>query len=131
MSKVWGEFKEFAIKGNAIDLAIGVVIGAAFGQVVNSLVKDILNPILSILTGHVNFDNLKVSIFGQTVLYGAFLNALINFIIVAFAIFLIIKQMNRFRKKPSEAENTKNCPYCFSAVDLKATRCSHCTSQLT
>jgi len=127
---MWREFKEFAIKGNAVDLAVGVVIGAAFGQVVNSLVSDILNPILSLLTGHVNFANLKFSIFGNPVLYGSFLNTLINFIIVSLAIFLIIEQMSRFRKKPDEAANTKDCPFCLSAINLKATRCPHCTSEL-
>src|SRR6185503_14338120 len=128
MSKVWGEFKEFAIKGDALDLAIGVVIGAAFGQIVNSLVKDILSPIFSIFTGYVDFANLKFSVIGHDVLYGSFFNNLINFLIVALVIFLIVKQVNRFRRKPET--NTKSCTYCLSEIPMKAVRCPHCTSQL-
>jgi large conductance mechanosensitive channel len=127
---MWKEFKEFAIKGNAIELAIGVVIGAAFTQVVNSLVHDVLNPILSLFTGRIQFANMKLVIFQHSVNVGTFLNTLLNFFIVAFAVFLIIKQMNRFRRRPSEAANTKNCPYCKTAIDKNATRCSACTSQL-
>jgi large conductance mechanosensitive channel len=124
------EFKEFAIKGNAVELAVGVVIGAAFGQIVNSLVNDILNPILSILTGHVNFGGLKFMLWGHAINYGLFLNALINFFLVAFAVFLVVKEMNRFRKKPEHVQNTKECPFCKTAIQNTATRCPACTSQL-
>jgi len=125
------EFKEFALKGNALDLAVGVVIGAAFGQIVNSLVNDIFNPFLSLFLGKVDFRNLVLNLFGHPIKYGSFLNAVINFVIVAFAIFLIIKQFNRLRRKPVDVPNTKECPYCVTPVALKATRCPACTSQLS
>ena len=128
---MWKEFKEFAIKGNATELAIGVVIGAAFNQVINSLVNDIINPILSLFTGHIQFANLKLIVFHHSVNLGTFFNTLINFFIVAFAVFLVIKQLNRLHRKPSEAANTKNCPFCKTAIDKTATRCPACTSQLT
>jgi len=127
---MWKEFKEFAIKGNALDLAVGVVIGAAFGQIVNSLVNDIINPFLSLFLGKLDFRNLLVNVFGHAIKYGSFLTAVINFVIVAFAIFLVIKQFNRFRKKPTDTQNTKECPFCTMAIALKAKRCPHCTSQL-
>src|SRR4051812_21939786 len=97
MNQVWKEFKEFAIKGNAIDLAVGIVIGAGFNQVVNSLVNDIINPVISIFTGHIYFSNFKLVIFGHAINLGLFVNSIINFIIVAFAVFLIVKQVNKFR----------------------------------
>ena len=129
MKQVWKEFKEFAIKGNALDLAVGVIIGAAFSQIVNSLVNDILNPFLSILTGKVDFSKLAVTLLGTSIRYGAFINALINFILVALVVFLAIKQINRFRKKPEP--NTKDCEFCKSSIPLKALRCPNCTSQLS
>ena len=125
---MWKEFKEFAIKGNAIDLAVGIVIGAAFNQVINSLVTDIINPIISIFTGRIDFTNYKVEFFHHTLGVGTFINTLINFVIVAFAVFLLVKQINRFRREPDEVQNTKECPHCLSAIPLKATRCAHCTS---
>ncbi len=125
---MWKEFKEFAIKGNAIDLAVGVVIGAAFGQVVNSLVTDVINPILSLFTGHIYFANLKLVVFHHAINLGVFLNAVINFFIVAFAVFLIVKQINRFRRKEEAKE--KECQFCKSMIALSATRCPHCTSDL-
>jgi large conductance mechanosensitive channel len=124
------EFKEFALKGNALDLAVGVVIGAAFGQIVNSLVNDIFNPFLSLFLGKVDFRNLVLNLFGHAIKYGSFLNAVINFVIVAFAIFLVIKQFNRFRRKPTGNPNTKECPFCATMISSKATRCPYCTSQL-
>lgn len=124
------EFKEFAVKGNALDLAVGVVIGAAFTQIVNSLVNDIFNPFLSLFLGKVDFRNLVLNLFGHSIRYGSFLNAVLNFIIVAFAIFLVIKQFNRFRRKPTSTPNTKECPFCTTPIVLKATRCPACTSQL-
>jgi large conductance mechanosensitive channel len=130
MKDIWKEFKEFAIKGNAIDLAVGIVIGAAFNQVVNSFVTDVINPILSMFTGHIYFANIKLVIFHHVINLGTFFNTIINFFIVAFAVFLLIKQINRFRREPGEAPHTKECPYCKSAVDKQASRCPHCTSQL-
>ena len=124
------EFKEFAVKGNALDLAVGVVIGAAFSQIVNSLVNDIFNPFLSLFLGKVDFRNLVFNFLGHAIRYGSFLNAVINFVIVAFAIFLVIKQFNRFRKHPTATQNTKECPYCKTAIALQATRCPACTSTI-
>jgi len=122
------EFKEFAVKGNAIDLAIGVIIGAAFSQVVNSIVGDLVNPILNLFSKRVDFSNLSFAIDGSAVRYGAFLNSLINFLIVSFIVFLLVKQINRFRKQPES--NTKECPFCKSTINLKAMRCPECTSKL-
>ena len=128
---MWKEFKEFAIKGNALDLAVGVIIGAAFTSVVNSIVNDLFNPILGVFVGRVDFRNIIFGLPGDSVLrIGAFLSAAINFVIVAFAVFLLVKQINRFRRKSADAPNTKECPYCLSPVALKVTRCPHCTSQL-
>ncbi len=136
------EFKDFAVSGNAMDLAVGVVIGAAFGKIVTSLVEDIIMPPLAMLTGKVDFSNLFVALNGQTydtlkaakdagapaLAYGMFFNNVVNFIIVAFAIFMVVKQINRFRKeKPA---STKACSYCKSDIALDATRCPNCTSQL-
>ena len=123
------EFREFALKGNAIDLAVGIVIGAAFNQVINSLVTDVISPPLGVIIGRVNFINLKLHLYNQTYLtYGVFLNTLINFVIVAFAIFILVKQINRFRKQAPASE--KNCPYCHTDIPIQATRCPACTSQL-
>lgn len=139
------EFKEFAVKGNAVDLAIGVIIGAAFGKIVESIVTDIIMPPFGLIFGKVDFSNLYINLSGQeyenlasakaagaaTLNYGLFINALINFVIIALVIFLLVKQMNRFRKKPSEESNMKSCPYCLTNINLKATRCSACTAQLS
>lgn len=138
------EFKEFAIKGNAVDLAVGVVIGAAFGKIVTSLVEDIINPILGVVINRIDFSNLYVSLTGQNfdtlaqakavgvpvLSYGLFINNLINFIIVAFAIFLTVKQINRFRKHAEPAQNQKVCPFCKTHIALDALRCPACTSTL-
>ncbi|HEV8601379.1 MAG TPA: large conductance mechanosensitive channel protein MscL [Patescibacteria group bacterium] len=125
------EFKEFAIKGNALDLAVGVVIGAAFSQIVNSLVNDILLPPLSLITGKVDFTSRVIRVFGHTLFrYGSFINAVINFLIISFAVFLLVRQINRFKRRPEEVANTKECPYCASAIPLKAVRCPNCTSEL-
>jgi large conductance mechanosensitive channel len=128
MKQVWKEFKEFAVRGNAIDLAVGIVIGAAFNQIVNSLVNDIISPILSVITGKVNFSNLSISIFGNALRYGAFINTVINFVIVSFAVFLLVKQINRFRRKTDPTE--KKCSFCQTEIPVMATRCPNCTSQL-
>jgi large conductance mechanosensitive channel len=140
------EFKEFAIRGNVLDLAVGIVIGAAFGQIVNSFVQDILMPPVGRLLGHVDFSNLFVSLSGvhydtlaaakaagaATINYGLFINTVINFLIVAFAIFLLIRQVNRWAPKPAPAPvpATRECPYCLSAIPAKATKCAHCTAEL-
>jgi large conductance mechanosensitive channel len=139
------EFKEFAMKGNVLDMAVGIIIGAAFGKIITSLVSDILMPPLGLLLGKVDFSGLFINISGQsyatlaeaqkanaaTVNYGLFINSIINFIIVAFAIFLMIKQVNRLKKAPAAAApTTKDCPFCASAIPIPAKRCPHCTSQL-
>jgi large conductance mechanosensitive channel len=144
---VFKEFKEFAMKGNVLDMAVGIIIGAAFGKIVSSFVADVLMPPLGLLMGGVDFTNkfltLKGGVFGTldaaqnagavTMNYGLFLNTVINFLIVAFAIFLMVKQVNRLKRQPEAAPappGTKDCPYCLSAVPVKATRCAHCTSDL-
>ncbi len=139
------EFKEFAMKGNVLDMAVGIIIGAAFGKIITSLVSDILMPPLGLLLGKVDFSSLFINISGQsfatlaeaqkanaaTINYGVFINSIINFLIVAFAIFLLIKQVNRFKKEPAPAApTTKDCPFCASAIPIPAKRCPHCTSQL-
>lgn len=142
------EFRAFIMRGNVLDLAVAVIIGAAFGAIVNSLVKDLLTPIIGLLLGKVDFTNLFFVLSGGsyatladaqtagavTLNYGLFLNAVINFLIVALAIFLIVRQANRLKKQPEAppaAPTTKDCPYCLSAIPIKATRCAHCTSPLT
>ena len=140
------EFKEFAMRGNVVDMAIGIIIGAAFGKIISSFVADILMPPLGLLLGKVDFSSLFVSLSGTypslaaakaagapTLNYGLFLNTVIDFLIVAFAIFLLVKQINRLTAKPAPAPPappTKDCPYCASAISIKATRCPHCTSEL-
>ena len=139
------EFKEFAMRGNVMDLAIGVIIGGAFGKLVNSLVNDVLMPVLGLTLGRVDFSNLFVTLGAgsfatladakkagvATLNYGLLLNTIIEFLIVAFAIFLLVKQLNRLQKPaPAPAPATKDCPFCTSAIAVAATRCPHCTSQL-
>ncbi len=124
------DFKEFAVKGNAVDLAIGVVIGAAFGKIIDSLVNDIIMPPFGLIAGKVDFANLFWNLGGSHINYGLFINTIINFLIIAFFIFLLVRQINKFRTKPSKETNTKQCPFCKSGIDLQATRCPHCTSQL-
>jgi len=140
------EFKEFALRGNVIDLAIGVIIGAAFGKIVSSLVNDILMPPIGLLLGKVDFSNLYVSLTGEkfksladaqaagaaTLNYGIFLNNVIDFIIVALVIFILVRQINRLTTKPAPAAEptTRECPYCITQVSVKATRCPNCTSEL-
>ena len=139
------EFKEFALKGSVLDLAVGFIIGAAFVAVVNSFVKDIIMPPIGMLLGGVDFTNLFISLDGQTypslaaataagaptINYGVFINTIINFVIVAFVLFLVIKQVNRLKKAPAPADpTTKECPHCFTTIPLKASRCPSCTSQL-
>ena len=145
------EFKEFAMRGNVIDMAVGVVIGAAFGAIVKSLVDDILMPLLGLVLGNADFTNLFVvlrdgSIAGPyatlvlaqeagavTLNYGLFINAIVTFLIVAFAIFLLIRAINRLQREeeaPPPEPTTKECPHCFSEIPIQATRCPNCTSEL-
>lgn len=134
MRKFISEFKEFAMKGNVMDMAVGIIIGSAFTGIVTSLVDNMLSPVIGLLTKG-NFDGLAVDFFGVTLKYGSFIMAVINFLIVAFVLFVIIKAMNKAKslgqKQEEEAEpEVKECPYCMSEIPVKATRCPHCTSQL-
>jgi len=136
------EFKEFALRGNVLDMAIGIIIGAAFGKIVSSLVNDVLMPPLGLLLGKVDFSSLFLNLSGTrydtlalakaagaaTVNYGVFLNTVTDFIIVAFVIFFVVRQVNRFQRKPDAS--TKECPFCVSRISLNATRCPYCTSEL-
>jgi large conductance mechanosensitive channel len=139
------EFKEFAMRGNVLDLAVAVIIGGAFGKIITSFVNDVLMPPIGLLLGGVDFSNLFISLNGQsypsltdataagapTINYGLFLNTVIDFLIVAFVIFFIVRTMNRMKKEEPAAEpTTKECPHCFSTIPIKATRCPNCTSQL-
>ena len=140
------EFKEFAMKGNVLDMAIGIIIGVAFGAIVISLVKDIIMPPIGLLMGDINFGDLFIALNGKTyaslaaaqaaaaptINYGLFINAVINFLIVALAIFMLIHQVNAAKKKPVPPEpNTKECPFCKESIPKAAVKCSHCTSDLT
>jgi large conductance mechanosensitive channel len=141
------EFKEFIMRGNVLDMAIGIVIGGAFGKIVTSLVNDILMPPIGVLLGGVDFANLFINLSSKpyatladaqaagaaTINYGLFLNTIIDFVIVAFVIFLLIRAVNRLRRQQEAlpaAPTTKECPYCLSTIPIKATRCANCTSQL-
>jgi large conductance mechanosensitive channel len=141
------EFKEFAMKGNVLDMAIGIIIGAAFGKIVSSLVGDVIMPPIGLLLGKIDFSTLFINLSGQpyaslaqaktagaaTINYGTFINTVIDFIIVAFVIFLLIRQVNKLKRQPEPVPaipTTKECPYCLSAVPIKAIRCPHCTSEL-
>jgi large conductance mechanosensitive channel len=125
------EFREFAIKGNAVDMAVGIIIGAAFGKVVTSLVNDVIMPPIGMLLCRVDFSSLAIELNKQTAIkYGLFLNNILNFLIVAFCIFLMVKQMNRLRQGPPAEPTMKSCPQCLSTIPVKATRCAFCTSPL-
>jgi large conductance mechanosensitive channel len=139
------EFKEFAMRGSVVDLAVGLILGAAFGKIVTSFVNDILMPPIGLLLGSVDFTNLFITLKGEhlptltaaqdagavTLNYGIFINNIIDFIIVAFAIFLLIRQINRMKKQPAPADpTTKDCPHCYTSIPVKATRCPNCTSEL-
>jgi large conductance mechanosensitive channel len=127
------EFKAFIMRGNVMDLAVGVIIGGAFGKIVSSLVNDLLMPLIGLILGGVDFSGLAFTIGSAKVTYGNFINNVIDFIIIALVIFLMIKGIDNLKKKPAPvvAEPiTKECPHCFSAISIKATRCPHCTSQL-
>lgn len=145
------EFREFAIKGNVVDMAVGIIIGAAFGTIVQSVVNDIIMPPIGLLLGNVDFSSLFVVLRegatagpyatpaiakaagAVTLNYGLFINTIISFLIVAFAVFMLIRAINRLKREqpaPAAAPTTKDCPFCYSAVPLKAIRCPHCTSEL-
>ena len=139
------EFKEFAVKGNVIDLAVGIIMGIAFGAIISSLVNDIIMPPIGLLLGNIDFANLFINLSGTaypslkaakdagaaTINYGVFINTVLNFIIVALVVFVLVRQINRLKKEPAPAApNTKECKYCLSSIPIKATRCPHCTSQL-
>lgn len=145
------EFKEFAIKGNVIDMAVGIIIGAAFGTIVNSLVQDVIMPPIGLLLGNVDFSNIFVvlkegkvagpyasvaaakSAGAVSINFGVFINTIISFIIVAFAVFLLVRTINKLRRQeeaPSPVPTTKECSYCFSKIPIQATRCPQCTSEL-
>jgi large conductance mechanosensitive channel len=141
------EFREFAMRGNVVDMAVGIIIGAAFGKIVTSFVNDVLMPPIGLLLGKVDFANLFIDLSGTgfatieeakkagaaTINYGLFLNTVLDFVIVAFAVFLLIRQINRLRREPEPAPvppATRECPYCLSTIPLNAVRCGHCTSEL-
>ena len=155
--KTLEEFKAFAVKGNVVDMAVGVIIGGAFGKIVTSLVNftaivtslvnDIINPIIGVVTGGLDFSSLFIALDGNhydtidaavsanaaILKYGSFISAIINFLIVAFVIFILIKQLSKLKKKEAPVETaptTKVCPYCKSEINIEATRCPHCTSEL-
>jgi large conductance mechanosensitive channel len=145
---MWKEFKEFAVKGNAIDLAVGVIIGAAFGKIVTSVVEDLLMPPLGKIIGNLDFSNLYLPLSEKITpgmsladirkaglpvfAYGNFITVTINFLIVAFCIFLVVKAMNKMKRpSPTAAPVSKDCPACTMSIPVRATRCPHCTSDLT
>jgi large conductance mechanosensitive channel len=139
------EFKEFAMKGNVVDLAVGIIIGAAFGKIVSSLVNDIIMPPIGKLMGNVDFASLFISLSDKsysslqeakaagaaTINYGIFINTMLDFVLVAFAVFLLVKQINKMKKEePAAAPSTRDCPYCFTKISINAVRCPNCTSEL-
>lgn len=151
------EFKEFAMRGNIIDLAIGVIIGGAFQKIVTSLVEDLIMPTIAIFTGKIDFNDLTLTVGSSSIKYGSFITTVVNFIIIAFSIFLVVRYINKINRKLEEVKNselnklneklgiqigtnpeeqeekqptTKLCPYCFSEIDIRATKCSHCASNL-
>src|SRR5881396_4122765 len=150
MKKIWNEFKEFAVKGNAVDLAVGVIIGAAFGSVITSLVKDVIMPPISVLSGGLDFSNkfiiLRAAKDGSTAFhtpadaakagaitwnYGNFVTLGINFLIVAVAVFLLVRGINKMRGSTDKEPTSKECPACAMTIPIKAARCPHCTTELT
>lgn len=138
------EFREFAMRGSVVDLAVGLIIGGAFGKIVTSLVNDIIMPPIGLMLAKVDFAGLFVVLSGKnyatlqearaagaaTINYGIFINTMIDFVLVAFAVFLLVKQINRLRRLEQATPTTKDCPYCLSKITLKAVRCPHCTSEL-
>ena len=143
--RLLGEFQDFAMHGSMLDMAVGIILGAAFGRVVSSFVSDILMPPIGLLTGHSDFSNKFINLSGHaystlveakaagaaTINYGVFLNVVSDFVIVAFAVFLLIRQVNRLKKEQNAASPMRECPFCLTPVQVKATRCPRCTSALT
>ncbi|MDD4923762.1 MAG: large conductance mechanosensitive channel protein MscL [Dehalococcoidales bacterium] len=145
MKKTLSEFKNFILRGNVMDMAVGIIIGIAFGAIVTSLVNDVIMPPIGFLLGNIDFSSLYINMSGTeyaslsearaagapVIAYGAFINTIINFLIIALVVFLMIRFVNNLVKRGQKAEaKTRECPFCFSSISLKATRCSHCTSQL-
>ncbi len=146
MKKFFKEFKEFAVKGNMFDMAVGIIIGSAFTGLVNGLISNIINPLIGLVTGNISFENMGIILdksFEGTLAeavadgtinvlqYGAFITAVINFIVMALVVFGMVKMMNKFRKKEeAPAPTTKKCPYCLSDIPLEAKKCAHCTSDV-
>lgn len=124
------DFKKFAIKGNIIDLAIGVIIGGAFGKIVTSLVNDIIMPAIGILLGKIDFSNLVLEVGDAAISYGLFINNVVDFLIISFSIYFVMKKVSKFTRKKDEAPTKKKCKYCCTEIDIKAIRCPHCTSVL-
>jgi large conductance mechanosensitive channel len=125
------DFREFVMRGNVLDLAIAVIIGGAFGKIVSSLVNDILMPFVGLLLGGVDFSGLSLAVGDAVIGWGAFVQTIVDFLIIAFVIFLIVRAANRLKKAPPPADpTTKECPFCFSVIPIQATRCPHCTSEL-
>ena len=125
------EFRDFAVRGNAVDMAVGIIVGGAFGKVVSSLVSDVVMPPIGLLLGQVDFSKLAIPLGEKASLrYGVFINSILDFLIVALCVFLVIKQINRLRQPPPAEPTTKTCPQCLSTIPLKAVRCAHCTSPL-
>jgi large conductance mechanosensitive channel len=148
MKKMWNEFKKFAMRGNVVDMAVGIIIGVAFGAIVQSLVNDVIMPPIGLLLGRVDFSNLFIVLKegataepyaslaaaqeagAVTINVGMFINTVINFLIVAFAVFLLVRSINKLQRQEKEEPTTKECPHCFSTISIKATRCAHCTAEL-
>jgi large conductance mechanosensitive channel len=124
------EFREFAIRGNVMDLAVAVIIGGAFGKIVTSLVDNILTPLIGLVLGGVDFSSLSFTFGGEEIMWGAFVQSIFDFIIIAFVIFLLVRAMNRLKREEPTTPTTKECPYCSTTIPLKAVRCPNCTSQL-
>ncbi len=139
------DFKEFVMKGNVVDMAVGIIIGVAFGKIITSLVEDIIMPPIGLLLGKVDFSNLYFNLSGEsyptlaaakqagavTINYGIFANTVLNFLVIAFAVFVMVRWLNRLRRdQVAEEENTRACPFCLSSIPLEATRCPQCTSQI-
>jgi len=142
---MWREFKAFVARGNVFDLAVGIIIGAAFGKIVDSLVNDIVMPPIGLLLGGLDFSNLFINLSGKpyaslaearaagaaVIAYGVFINTVISFLVVSFVVFLLVKGINRLKSNPPKEPTSKQCPYCFRSIPIKATRCPECTSLLT
>ncbi len=125
------EFKDFVMRGNVLDLAVAVIIGGAFAKIISSLVKDIIMPVIGLIIGGVDFSGLSLTVGAAVITWGVFLQTILDFLIIAFVVFLIVKTANKLKKAPAPVDpTTKECPYCMSTIPIKATRCPHCTSEL-